>query len=107
MYKLQGSIVALVTPMESDGSIAWQSLFNLIDWHVESGSQGLVLVGTTSESATIEVAEHIQIIAKSSKHDKYRIPIIARTGANSTKEAIYLTSAAKEEGLIEPAYLSN
>ena len=98
MYKLKGSIVALVTPMESDGSIAWQSLFDLIDWHVESGTSGLVLVGTTGESATIDVAEHVQIIEQSSRHAKERIPIIAGTGANSTKEAIYLTSAAKKVG---------
>ena len=109
MYKLKGSIVALVTPMESDGSIAWQSLFDLIDWHVESGTSGLVLVGTTGESATIDVAEHVQIIEQSSKHAKERIPIIAGTGANSTKEAIYLTSAAKKAGadatlLVTPYY---
>ena len=109
MYKLKGSIVALVTPMESDGSIAWQSLFDLIDWHVESGTSGLVLVGTTGESATIDVAEHVQIIEQSSKHAKERIPIIAGTGANSTKEAIYLTSAAKKVGadavlLVTPYY---
>ena len=109
MYKLKGSIVALVTPMELDGSIAWQSLFNLIDWHVESGTSGLVLVGTTGESATIDVAEHVQIIEQSSRHAKDRIPIIAGTGANSTKEAIYLTSAAKKVGadavlLVTPYY---
>ena len=109
MYKLKGSIVALVTPMESDGSIAWQSLFDLIDWHVESGTSGLVLGGTTGESATIDVAEHVQIIEQSSKHAKERIPIIAGTGANSTKEAIYLTSAAKKAGadatlLVTPYY---
>ena len=109
MYKFKGSIVALVTPMESDGSIAWQSLFDLIDWHVESGTSGLVLVGTTGESATIDVAEHVQIIEQSSKHAKERIPIIAGTGANSTKEAIYLTSAAKKAGadatlLVTPYY---
>ena len=109
MYKLKGSIVALVTPMESDGSIAWQSLFDLIDWHIESGTSGLVLVGTTGESATIDVAEHVQIIEQSSRHAKERIPIIAGTGANSTKEAIYLTSAAKKVGadavlLVTPYY---
>lgn len=109
MYKLKGSIVALVTPMESDGSIAWQSLFDLIDWHVESGTSGLVLVGTTGESSTIDVAEHVQIIEQSSRHAKERIPIIAGTGANSTKEAIYLTSAAKKVGadavlLVTPYY---
>ena len=109
MYKLKGSIVALVTPMESDGSIAWQSLFDLIDWHVDSGTSGLVVVGTTGESPTIDVAEHVQIIEQSSKHAKERIPIIAGTGANSTKEAVYLTSAAKKAGadaalLVTPYY---
>lgn len=109
MYKLKGSIVALVTPMELDGTIAWQSLFDLIDWHVESGTKGLVLVGTTGESATIDVSEHVQIIEQSSEHAKGRIPIIAGTGANSTKEAIYLTSAAKKAGadaalLVTPYY---
>jgi len=109
MYKLKGSIVALVTPMELDGSIAWQSLFDLIDWHVESGTSALVLVGTTGESATLDVAEHVQIIEQSSRHAKDRIPIIAGTGANSTKEAIYLTSAAKKVGadavlLVTPYY---
>ena len=109
MYRLKGSIVALVTPMELDGSIAWQSLFDLIDWHVESGTSALVLVGTTGESATLDVAEHVQIIEQSSRHAKDRIPIIAGTGANSTKEAIYLTSAAKKVGadavlLVTPYY---
>ena len=109
MYKLKGSIVALVTPMEFDGSIAWQSLFDLIDWHIESGTKGIVFVGTTGESATIDVAEHVQIIEQSSEHVKGRIPVIAGTGANSTKEAIYLTSAAKKAGadavlLVTPYY---
>jgi 4-hydroxy-tetrahydrodipicolinate synthase len=109
MYKLKGSIVALVTPMELDGSIAWQSLFDLIDWHIDSGTKGIVLVGTTGESATIDVAEHIQIIEQSSEHAKGKIPIIAGTGANSTKEAVYLTSAAKKAGadaalLVTPYY---
>ena len=109
MYKIKGSIVALVTPMESDGSIAWQSLFDLIDWHIESGTKGIVFVGTTGESATIDIAEHVQIIEKSSEHVKGRIPVIAGTGANSTKEAIYLTSAAKKAGadavlLVTPYY---
>ena len=109
MYKLKGSIVALVTPMQSDGSIAWQSLFDLIDWHIESGTKGIVFVGTTGESATIDVAEHVQIIEQSSEYVKGRIPVIAGTGANSTKEAIYLTSAAKKAGadavlLVTPYY---
>ena len=109
MLNLQGSIVALVTPMEVDGAIAWQSLFNLIDWHIESGTKGIVFVGTTGESATIDVAEHVQIIEKSARHVSGRVPVIAGTGANSTREAIYLTSSAKKAGadaalLVTPYY---
>ena len=109
MFSLKGSIVALVTPMDLGGGIAWQSLFDLIDWHIESGTKGIVFVGTTGESATIDVSEHVQIIEQSSTYAKGRIPIIAGTGANSTKEAIYLTSAAKKAGadatlLVTPYY---
>ena len=109
MDNLKGSIVALVTPMELDGTISWQSLFDLIDWQIESGTKGIVVVGTTGESATRDVAEHVQIIEQSREHAKGRVPVIAGTGANSTKEAIYLTSAAKEAGadaalLVTPYY---
>ena len=98
MFNVKGSIVALVTPMEQDGNISWQSLFDLIDWHVDSGTSAIVSVGTTGESATLDVAEHIQVIEQSVNHSAGRIPIIAGTGANSTKEATYLTSSAKEAG---------
>ena len=109
MFNLKGSIVALVTPMETDGSISWQHLKDLIDWHINSGTSGIVVVGTTGESATINVAEHVQIIEQSVEHADNRIPIIAGTGANSTKEAIYLTAAAKQAGafaalLVTPYY---
>ena len=109
MFNLKGSIVALVTPMETDGSISWQHLKDLIDWHINSGTYGIVVVGTTGESATINVAEHVQIIEQSVEHADNRIPIIAGTGANSTREAIYLTSAAKQAGafaalLVTPYY---
>ena len=109
MNSLKGSIVALVTPMELDGTIAWQCLFDLIDWHIESGTKGIVFVGTTGESATIDIVEHVQIIEQSAEYVKGRIPVIAGTGANSTKEAIYLTSAAKKAGadaalLVTPYY---
>ena len=109
MYALTGSIVALVTPMDADGSIAWQSLFDLIDWHVDSGTAGIVFAGTTGESATIDVSEHVQIIKQASEYAEGRIQIIAGTGANSTKEAVYLTSAAKKAGadaclLVTPYY---
>ena len=109
MFNVKGSIVALVTPMEQDGNISWQSLFDLIDWHVDSGTSAIVSVGTTGESATLDVAEHIQVIEQSVNHSAGRIPIIAGTGANSTKEATYLTLSAKEAGasaalLVTPYY---
>ena len=109
MFNIKGSIVALVTPMEEDGTVCWQSLFDLIDWHIDSGTSAIVVVGTTGESATVDVSEHIQIVEQSVQHSSGRIPIIAGTGANSTKEALYLTSAAKEIGasaalLVTPYY---
>ena len=109
MFDVRGSIVALVTPMEKNGDISWQSLFDLIDWHIESGTAAIVSVGTTGESSTIDVSEHVQIIEQGVQHSKGRIPIIAGTGANSTKEAVYLTTAAKEAGasaalLVTPYY---
>ena len=109
MFNLQGSIVALVTPMDEDGAIDWQALKDLIEWHINSGSSGLVIVGTTGESATLDVAEHVQVIENSVKTADGRIKIIAGTGANSTKEAIYLTNSAKSAGadaalLVTPYY---
>jgi len=109
MFNVKGSIVALVTPMEQDGNISWQPLFDLIDWHIDSGSSAIVSVGTTGESATLDAVEHIQVIEQSVNRSAGRIPIIAGTGANSTKEAMHLTSAAKEAGasavlLVTPYY---
>ena len=98
MFNVKGSIVALVTPMEEDGTICWKSLSDLIDWHIESGTSAIVVVGTTGESATLDVSEHIQVVEQSVKYSANRIPIIAGTGANSTKEALYLTKAAMEVG---------
>ena len=98
MFNVKGSIVALVTPMEEDGTICWKSLPDLIDWHIESGTSAIVVVGTTGESATLDVSEHIQVVEQSVKYSANRIPVIAGTGANSTKEAIYLTKAAMEVG---------
>ena len=106
MFNIKGSIVALVTPMEQDGNVSWQSLFDLIDWHIDSETSAIVSVGTTGESATLDVAEHIQVIEQSVNHSAGRIPIIAGTGANSTKEATYLTSSAKEASSIILKYLS-
>ena len=109
MFSYQGAIVALVTPMEENGDISWESLFTLIDRQIEGGIDGIVVVGTTGESATIDVSEHIQIIERSVKYADKRVPIIAGTGANSTKEAVFLTTAAKEAGadavlLVTPYY---
>ena len=109
MFNLEGSIVALVTPMDEDGVIDWQAFKDLIEWHINSGSSGLVIVGTTGESATLDVAEHVQVIENSVKTADGRIKIIAGTGANSTKEAVYLTNSAKSAGadaalLVTPYY---
>ena len=98
MQPLQGSFVALVTPMQSDGSLDFEALEALIEWHIESGTNGLVAVGTTGESATVSVSEHIEIIKKTISFAKGRIPVIAGTGANSTQEAIDLTQAAASIG---------
>ena len=109
MQSLKGAIVALVTPMDENGDIEWETLFLLIDMHVKAGISGIVLVGTTGESATIDMVEHIQIIEKCAMHIDKRINLIAGTGANSTKEALYLTSSALEAGadavlLVTPYY---
>ena len=109
MFNLKGSIVALVTPMESDGEINWGGLKDLIEWHISSNTSGLVVVGTTGESATLDVAEHVQLIERSVDIAQGRIKIIAGTGANSSKEAIYLTNSAKSAGadaslLVTPYY---
>tara|TARA_Y100001970_G_scaffold10494_1_gene12394 strand:+ start:81 stop:977 length:897 start_codon:yes stop_codon:yes gene_type:complete len=109
MFNIQGSIVALVTPMDLDGEINWQALGDLIEWHINSGSSGLVIVGTTGESATLDVSEHVQVIENAVKIADGKIHIIAGTGANSTKEAIYLTNSARSAGadaalLVTPYY---
>lgn len=106
---IKGSIVALVTPMNGDGSLNWDSLGRLVDWHVEQGTDAIVAVGTTGESATLDVDEHCDVIRFIVDRAAKRIPIIAGTGANSTKEAIELTVAAKSVGadaclLVTPYY---
>ena len=98
MFNLKGSISALVTPMDSDGEINWECLKELIEWHISCNTSGLVIVGTTGESATLDVSEHVQLIERSVDISEGRIKIIAGTGANSTKEAIYLTNSAKSAG---------
>jgi 4-hydroxy-tetrahydrodipicolinate synthase len=93
---IRGSIVALVTPMTPAGDVDWDALAALIGWHVESGTDAIVSVGTTGESATIDFAEHKRVMAFTVERAKGRIPVIGGTGANSTREAIELTMAAKE-----------
>ena len=85
---ISGSIVALVTPMHLDGGIDWQRLDELVEWHVVSGTDGLVPVGTTGESSTVDINEHCEIVKRVVKVVNGRIPVIAGTGANATKEAI-------------------
>lgn len=95
---LTGSLVALVTPMHADGSLDFDALRRLVDWHIEQGSNGLVAVGTTGESPTVDVEEHIEIIRTVVEHAAGRVPVIAGTGANSTREAIHLSQRAKSVG---------
>ena len=98
MQPLQGSFVALVTPMSPDGELDFQALEAIIEWHIDSGTNGIVAVGTTGESATLSVPEHIEIIKKTVSFVRGRIPVIAGTGANSTAEAIDLTQTAASIG---------
>ncbi len=93
-----GSIAALVTPMQDDGAIDWRSFQSLIDWHVEAGSDALVIAGSTGEAAALTMEEHKRLIAVAVDHAAGRIPIIAGTGANATWEAIELTQAAEKAG---------
>lgn len=106
---LQGSLVAIVTPMFDDGSLDLDALRTLIDFHVDAGTDGIVIVGTTGESPTVDFGEHCELIKTTVQHAAGRIPVIAGTGANSTKEAIELTAQAKAMGadaclLVAPYY---
>ncbi len=107
---ISGSIVALVTPMHPDSlEVDWDSLARLVDWHIVEGTSSIVAVGTTGESATLSVTEHSAVIRFVVEQAANRIPIIAGTGANSTREAIELTQGAKEAGadaclLVTPYY---
>lgn len=97
--RLQGSMVALVTPMHSNGEVDYPSLANLIEWHLEQGTDCIVAVGTTGESATLSVKEHIDVVEFVVKQVKGQVPVIAGTGANNTVEAIELTELAKGVGV--------
>lgn len=106
---LQGSMVAIVTPMFDDGSLDLDALRKLIDLHVEAGTDGIVIVGTSGESPTIDFDEHYLLIKTAVEHTNGRVPVIAGTGANSTREAIALTAKAKALGadaclLVTPYY---
>jgi len=98
MQPLQGSFVALVTPMLENGSLDFDALEALVEWHIESETNGIVSVGTTGESATVSVPEHLEIIKKTIEFVDGRVPVIAGTGGNSTQEAIDLTQKASGLG---------
>ena len=104
-----GSIVALVTPMQADGAVDNEALDQLVEFHIENGTDGIVAVGTTGESATLDEQEHVDVIRRVVERVAGRIPVIAGTGANSTREAIELTRHAMEAGadaclLVTPYY---
>ena len=106
---IRGSIVAIVTPMAEDGSVDFPALERLVEWHIAEGTDGIVAVGTTGESATLDVDEHVAVIRGVVKAARKRVPVIAGTGANSTAEAIELTAEGKAAGadaclLVTPYY---
>jgi 4-hydroxy-tetrahydrodipicolinate synthase len=109
MLKLEGSLVALITPMKKDGEVDEQAVRNLIEFHIKNGTHGLVPCGTTGESATMSHAEHKRMIDITVDQVNGRLPVIAGTGSNSTKEALDLTKHAEKAGcdaalLITPYY---
>jgi len=97
---ITGSIVAIVTPMHEDGSLDWVAFRALIDFHIAEGSDAIVVVGTTGESPTVDLDEHEELIRVAVEHAAGRIPVIAGTGANSTKEAIELAAFSKKAGAV-------
>ena len=106
---ITGSIVALVTPMHDDGAVDWDSLHKLVEFHIKEGTDGIVAVGTTGESATLTVKEHCEVVRRVVEQVSGRVPVIAGTGGNATAEAIELTAEAKKLGadaclLVTPYY---
>lgn len=106
---LQGSLVAIVTPMHEDGVLDLSALRSLIDFHINQGTDGIVVVGTTGESPTVDFEEHCLLISTTIEHVAGRVPVIAGTGANSTREALDLTKQAQRLGadaclLVTPYY---
>ncbi len=109
MQVLSGSIVALVTPMDENGLVDFNTLKKLVDWHVKEGTDGIVAVGTTGESATLEIEEHLEVVKSVVEYADGRIPIIAGSGSNSTAQAIKTTSESYKIGadyslLVTPYY---
>lgn len=109
MQVLSGSIVALVTPMDENGLVDFNALKKLVDWHVKEGTNGIVAVGTTGESATLEIDEHLEVVKSVVEYADGRIPIIAGSGSNSTAQAIKTTSESYKIGadyslLVTPYY---
>ena len=96
--QIRGSIPAIITPMLEDGSLDLPAFRKLIDWHIAEGTNALVVVGTSGESATLSVEEHVLMVKTAVEHTAGRIPVIAGSGGNSTTEAIELTQQAKEVG---------
>ena len=106
---IKGSMVAIVTPMRGDGTIDYPALDKLIDFHISQATDAIVPAGTTGESATLRFAEHCELVAHVVEHVAQRVPVIAGSGANSTREALQLTQAAHAAGataclLITPYY---
>ncbi len=106
---IQGNVVALVTPMHADGAVDYDALRKLVEWHIDQGTDAIVSVGTTGESATLDEKEHCEVIARTLEYVAGRIPVIAGTGANATTEAIRLTRCAADAGadaclLVTPYY---
>src|SRR5688572_15328411 len=95
---LKGSLVAIVSPMHEDGTLDLDALRRLLDWHVAEGTDGIVVVGTTGESPTVDFDEHCLLIRTAVEHAAGRVPIIAGSGGNSTREAIELQAYAKRAG---------
>lgn len=98
MVTLKGSVVAIVTPMHEDGALDVEGFRKLLDWHIAEGTDGIVVVGTTGESPTVDNEEHWQLIKTAVEHVAKRVPVIAGTGANSTREAVEHTRYAKKIG---------
>jgi 4-hydroxy-tetrahydrodipicolinate synthase len=106
---ITGSLVALVTPMQEDGELDWERLHQLVEFHIKEGTDGIVAMGTTGESATLTVQEHCEVIKRVAEQVNGRVPVIAGTGGNSTQEAVLLTAEAKTLGadaclLVTPYY---